>query len=338
MSIIYTLAQLAHYLNGTAHGQMERPIQGVASLSRANSLQLAYFDNAALIDSLQNTNAGAVLLSPSFVSASPVDCISVTNPLQCINTVFHLFVQSNSTESGIHPSAVVPPSVALGCLVSIGENTIIGEDVVIGDGVTIGPSCWIAKGVSIGSHTVLASHISVHEGTRIGNGGCVESGVVLGARPFNACKQRGVWSAGPAVGGLIIGDQTKVGANTVISNGSVSDTIIGDGVQIDNLVHVAHDVIIGAHSALAGCAVIGAFACIGAHCIIGGGSCVAAYVQLGDDVVITGMSTVNKSLCKSGIYSSGTMVSEHARWRRNAARFRRLDDYVTRLLRLEKVK
>lgn len=336
MSAQYTLAQLGQRLNGVLHGNAEHTIQGVASLSRASNTEIAYFDNPALLDLLKTTQAGAVLINAQYVSSCPTNCIVVPNPLHGINDVLQLFTHSTVSEKGIHPTAIVAASATIGNGVAIGAHTVIGENACIADEVNIGANCWIAPEVSIGVHTRLAHGVSIHKGIKVGNSCVIESGVVLGASPFNALKIHGVWECGPALGGVIIFDNSKIGANSVIAKGSVGDTIIGAGVQIDNLVHIAHDVIIGAHTAIAGCAAIGAFTKIGSHCIIGGASCIAAHVQLCDDVVVTGMSTVSKSLGKPGIYSSGTMVSEHKRWRRNVARFRRLDDYINRLVRLEK--
>ncbi|MDP1602801.1 MAG: UDP-3-O-(3-hydroxymyristoyl)glucosamine N-acyltransferase [Legionella sp.] len=334
MSANYTLAQLGHHLNGLLHGNAAQPIQGVASLGCATNTEIAYFDNPALLFLLKTTQAGAVLLNAQYVSSCPVNCIVV--PLHSINEVLHLFTRHSASEKGIHPTAVIANGANIGHNVAIGANTIIGENAFIADGVSIGANCWVAGGVSIGAGTLVAHSVSVHKGTKIGDSCVIESGVVLGARPFNAVKIHGVWESGPSLGGVIIADNVNIGSNAVIAKGSVGDTIIGAGVHIDNLVHIAHDVIIGPHTAIAGCAAIGAFAAIGSHCIIGGASCIAAHVHLADDVVVTGMSTVSKSLGKSGIYSSGTMVSEHKRWRRNVARFRRLDDYINRLVRLEK--
>jgi len=277
-----------------------------------------------------------VLLTEANVKHCPVNHIVVANPLDSMTVAAELFLQVNHHEEGIHPTASISPSAQIGSQVAIGANTIIAEGVVLGDAVQIAANCVIEAGVSIGQGTLIHSGVYIHSGSKLGEHVVVETGTVLGASPFNSVKKQGRWHVGPAVGGLIISDAVHLGANTVISRGALGDTYLGKGVHIDNLVQIAHDVTIGANTAIAGCAAIGAYARIGSHCIIGGASCVAAEVYLADDVVITGMSTVSKSLAKSGVYSSGTMVSEHQRWRRNVARFRRLDDYMARLTRLEK--
>ncbi len=336
MSKVYTLAELAARLDGVFHGQTECPIQGFASLSRATKTDLAYFDNPALLASLSQTKAGAVLLTAAYLQHCPTSSIVVANPLEKMSMAARLFQQSPKAFEGIHATAVVAASATIGQGVRVGENSVIGDRVFLGNGVQVAANCVLEPGVSVGNQTTIQNGVAILQGSKIGQHVAIESGVVLGALPFNSIKMQGRWLHGPAVGGVIIADYVQLGANTVIARGALGDTYIGEGVHIDNLVQIAHDVIIGANSAIAGCAAIGAYTRIGAHCIIGGASCVAAHVHLVDDIVITGMSTVNKSLSKPGVYSSGIMVSEHGQWRRNAARFRRLDNYVTRLTKLEK--
>ncbi|CDZ76777.1 UDP-3-O-acylglucosamine N-acyltransferase [Legionella massiliensis] len=334
---MYTLAELADRLDGCLYGYAEQPIRSVASLSRATKTDLSYYDNPSLRESLIATQAGAVLLTETNAKHCPVNLIVVANPLLSMTIATELLMQvGDREEAGIHQTASISSSALIGSQVGIGANTVIAEEVSLGDGVQIAANCVIEAGVSIGQGTLVHSGVYVHSGSKLGERVVIESGAILGASPFNSIKMQGRWHSGPAVGGVIISDEVHLGANTVIARGALGDTYLGKGVHIDNLVQVAHDVTIGANTAIAGCAAIGAYARIGSHCIIGGASCIAAEVHLVDDVVITGMSTVSKSLSKSGVYSSGIMVSEHQRWRRNVARFRRLDDYMMRLTRLEK--
>ncbi|KTD48525.1 UDP-3-O-[3-hydroxymyristoyl] glucosamine N-acyltransferase [Legionella rubrilucens] len=336
MTTAYTLRELADLLSGNLHGDAALLIQGVSSLVRAQKNQIACFDNTAQFDLLSKTRAGAVLLAPQQVRDFPFSCISVPNPWESIHLVANLFKIAPIKRQGIHQSAIISPTAELPQHVFIDAHAMIGERVVIAPGVCVGAHCVIEKDVFIGAQTIIEPGAVIGAGTVIGAQTYVGSGVVIGANPFNNLKDKGYWHTSHALGGTVIGDRVLIGANTVIARGSLSDTCIGENVCIDNLVHIAHDVTIGAHTAIAGCAVIGAFVRIGGHCVIGGASCIAANVHLANEVVITGMSTVSKSLQRAGVYSSGTLVSEHQRWRRNAARFRRLDDYVARLAKLEK--
>ncbi|CEG57991.1 UDP-3-O-(3-hydroxymyristoyl)glucosamine N-acyltransferase [Legionella fallonii] len=331
-----TLAQLAEHLSGVWHGNADHAIFNLSSLSRATSQDVAYFDNLLLQRSLESTSAGAVVLKQEHASVCPVNCIVVSDPLAAIYKTARLLFTEKKSMSGIHPTAQIHPSAQIGQDVSIEANSIIGKMTRLADGVCIGANTVIESHVQIERNSQIASGVIVHSGSRLGRNVLINYGVVIGSSPFNYLKQHGVWQQDPVVGGVIIADGVHIGANTVIDRGTFGDTFLAEGVCIDNLVQIAHDVIIGTNTAIAGCAAIGSHAQIGSDCIIGGASCIAANVHLSDDVVITGMSTVSRSIIKPGVYSSGTLVHEHQRWRRNAARFRRLDDYIVKLGELEK--
>lgn len=331
-----TLAELASHLGGVWHGNANHAIFCYASLARATAQDIAYYDNSALRHILDNTAAGAVLLKAEHQHLYPGNCIVVSHPLQAMMHATQLLSDSRPTYSGIDSTAIVHESAQLGQNVSIGAYSVIGANTQLADGVIIGTNSVIESSVHIGKNSQIGHDVVVYSGCQLGVDVVINSGCVIGAPPFNYLKQHGHWKQGFNAGAVVIADQVHLGSNTVIDRGALGDTYLGEGVCIDNLVQVAHDVLVGKNTVIAGCAAIGAYAQIGEDCIIGGASCIAAYVHLTDDVVITGMSTVSKSLAKSGIYSSGTLVHEHRRWRRNAARFRRLDDYILKLGALEK--
>lgn len=331
-----TIAQLSDSLDGVWHGNANHAIFSLSSLARATSKDIAYFDNPLLHEVLASTNAGVVLLKAEHLSLCPVNSIVVSNPLNAMTQVSRLLGNIKAEISGIHPTAQIHQSVQLGSQVSVGAYTLIGEGTQLENGTCVGANVTVGSFVTMGKDCQIGSGVVIHPETRIGNNVVINSGCVLGSPPFNYLKEHGVWQQGPAIGGIVLEDGVHIGANTVIDRGSLGDTYLAKGVCIDNLVQIAHDVFIGSNTIIAGCAAVGAYAQIGADCIIGGASCIAAYVRLTDDVVISGMSTVSKSIAKSGIYSSGTLVHEHQRWRRNAARFRRLDDYIVKLGALER--
>lgn len=331
-----TLAELAQLLGGVWHGNAQHAICALSSLTRARRNHLAYFDNPLLSDALASTQAGAVLLKEDHLALCTVGAIVVSNPLESMIKAAAFFKTSETFSSSIHPSAQIHPSAHIGREVSVDAFSVIGEGVFLDDGVVIGSHVSVEPLVHIGAKTRIEHGAVIHANTLIGEQVVIQSGAIIGATPFNYLKEHGQWHQGLTLGGVSLADGVHIGANTVIDKGSVGDTYLSQGVRIDNLVQIAHDVVIGKNTAVAGCAVIGAHASVGADCIIGGASCIAASVQLVDDVVITGMSTVSKSINKSGIYSSGTLVHEHQRWRRNAARFRRLDEYITKLGVLER--
>lgn len=331
-----TLTELAESLDGVWHGNANHAIFSLSSLTRATEKDLAYFDNPLLKHILVSTSAGAVLIKAEYLPLCPVNSIVVADPFVAMNKAMSFLSPLHSKNIGIHPTAQIHPTTQLGRNVAIGAYAVLDKDVQLADGVTIGAHTLIESAVRIGKNTQIGSGVLLHSGSQLGANVLINSGCIVGASPFNYVKQHGIWQQGPDVGGVIISSGVHLGANTVVDRGSLSDTFIGENVCIDNLVQIAHDVFIGNNTAIAGCAAIGSFAHIDADCIIGGASSIAAYVRLTSDVVITGMSTVNKSIATAGIYSSGTLVHEYSRWRRNAARFRRLDDYIVKLGVLEK--
>ncbi|STY30428.1 UDP-3-O-[3-hydroxymyristoyl] glucosamine N-acyltransferase [Legionella wadsworthii] len=331
-----TLKELADHLGGVWHGNAKHAIFSYASLSRATSVDVAYYDNSALREALETSAAGAVILKEEHQTLFPGNCIVVSQPIEAMRQAARLLSVPNHQSRGIHSTAVVHESALLGHNISIGAFSVIHDNVHIADGVTIGANTVIESSVRIHKNTQIENNVVIHSGCRLGSHVLIHSGCVIGASPFNYLKDHGQWHPGYNAGAVIIENRVQIGANTVIDRGSLSDTYLGEGVCIDNLVQIAHDVLVGKNTIIAGCAAVGAYVQIGADCIIGGASCIAAHVHIADDIVITGMSTVSKSLAKSGIYSSGTLVHEHRRWRRNAARFRRLDDYIIRLGALEK--
>lgn len=331
-----TLAELADHLAGVWHGNANHAIFCFASLSRATSQDVAYYDNSLFHQALETTSAGAVLLKEEHQHLFQGNSIVVPHPLQAMMQATQLLSVPMPPKSGIDPTAIIHQSAQLGQGVSIGAYSVIGANAQIADGVVIGTHTVIESFVRIGKNSQIEHEVVIHSGCHLGAHVVINSGCIIGASPFNYLKEHGQWQHGYSVGAVIIANQVQIGSNTVIDRGSLSDTYLGEGVCIDNLVQIAHDVVVGKNTIIAGCAAVGAYAQIGTDCIIGGASCIAAHVRLADDVVITGMSTVSKSLAKPGIYSSGTLVHEHHRWRRNAARFRRLDDYIVKLGALEK--
>jgi UDP-3-O-[3-hydroxymyristoyl] glucosamine N-acyltransferase len=333
---LLTLAQVAEYVGGVWHGNANHALFSFASLTRATPRDLAYYDNLLLQHALDSTAAGAVLLKEESLPLYQGNSIVVANPLQAMTRASQLLATQPVQSLEIDPTAKIHHTAQLGQDVSIGAYSVIGPQVHLTDGVRIGANTVIESTVTIGKNSHIANNVVVHSGCYLGTNIVINSGCIIGASPFNYLKQHGHWQQGPEAGGVILADGVHLGANTVIDRGTLSDTYLAEGVCIDNLVQIAHDVLVGKNTIIAGCSAVGAYAQIGADCIIGGASCIAAYVHLADDIVITGMSTVSKSITKSGIYSSGTLVHEHQRWRRNAARFRRLDDYMIKLSILEK--
>ena len=315
----YTINEFALYLNGEIKGNASILIDGFSSLALASKTDIACFSNLSQLNLLNNSKVGVVLTTKklSKYCSKPMILVSIIESLlpkliEAFNVTKELpILQTN--KSIIHPSAVLYDNVQIGKRVKILANVVIESGVSIGDDCIIGANATISKNVIIGRKTI------------------VDSGSCIGAEPYNPIKNNGKWNLIGGVGSVIIGDFVSIGANTVIDNGAHGDTCIFSGVKIDNLVQVAHDVMIGCHTVIAAGAIIGANSVIGSHCTIGGGSSIAGQLKIADDVVLTGRTTVSRSLLKPGIYSSGVTAQPHNIWRKNVARFHRMNTYIKKL-------
>ena len=240
--------------------------------------------------------------------------------------------------SGIHPNAVIDASAQLGQDVSVGPLAVIEADAVIGDGAVIAAQCFIGAGAHVGAATRLAARVTLGANCRIGERGIVHSGAVIGADGFGFAPHQGKWEKIEQLGAVRIGNDVEIGANTCIDRGALDDTVIEDGVKLDNLVQVGHNVRIGAHSALAGCAGVAGSAVIGAHCTLGGGAIVLGHLSLADHVHISAASVVMRSISKPGTYSGVFPIDDNSAWEKNAATLRQLHSLRERIRALEKIK
>ena len=236
----------------------------------------------------------------------------------------------------VHPSAAIDPAARLGAGVSVGAFAVIEAGAVLGDGVRVGAHAVIGAGSQLGAGTRLGPRVVLSTGTTIGARGIVHPGAVLGADGFGFAPDGGRWEKIEQLGRVIVGDDVEIGANTCIDRGALGDTVIGDGVKIDNLVQIGHNVRIGEHTAIAGCVGIAGSATIGAHCMLGGGSGVTGHVTLADHVVIGGATQVSRSISKPGFYSGSFPFDDNASWEKNAATLRNLHALRERVRALEK--
>jgi UDP-3-O-[3-hydroxymyristoyl] glucosamine N-acyltransferase len=235
----------------------------------------------------------------------------------------------------IDASAAVDPAARIGARVAVGAFAVIEAGAVIGDDASIGAHAVVGAGCAIGAATRIGARVTLARAT-IGARGIVHSGVVIGADGFGFAPDRGRWEKIEQLGRVVIGDDVEIGANTCIDRGALGDTVIGDGVKIDNLVQIGHNVRIGAHTAIAGCVGIAGSATIGAHCMLGGGSGVTGHVTIADHVVIGGATQVSRSIAKPGFYSGSFPFDDNASWEKNAAVLRNLHALRERVRALEK--
>jgi UDP-3-O-[3-hydroxymyristoyl] glucosamine N-acyltransferase len=237
---------------------------------------------------------------------------------------------------GIHASAVVDATSQIHAEAAVAANCVIEAGAVVAADCQIGPGCVIGKNVTIGAGSRLHANVTLCHDVQIGCRVILHPGVVIGADGFGLADNNGEWVKVPQIGTAIIANDVEVGANTTIDRGAVGDTLIGNGVKLDNLIQIGHNVQIGEHTAIAACTAVAGSARIGKHCAIGGCVGIVGHLEIADNVTITGMSHVSQAIPHKGVYSSGTPLEENAKWHRNFIRLKQLDDMARRLKKLEK--
>lgn len=332
----WTLATLANALGVEWRGDANLLLTRLAPLGSADAGALSFLSNPRYRQQLTTTAASAVIVHPALAQDCPAAVLLSENPYLTYAKASHLFDRAPVPVAGVHTSAVVDPSAQLGAGVSVGPKAVIEAGAVLADGVVIGPGCVIGAGCQLGENTRLHANVTLYHGIRMGARCMLHSGVVIGGDGFGFANERGRWVKIAQVGGVLIGDDVEIGANTTIDRGAIGDTTIGNGVILDNQIQIAHNVEIGDFTAIAGCTGIAGSTKIGRHCTIAGGVGIAGHLVIGDRVHITMRTDVTGSLPDAGSYSSGTAVSDTKEWRKNAARFRQLDGLARRLAALER--
>ena len=333
---VWTLADLAQQLDVRVAGDGALVVDRLATLGAASEGCLSFLANPLYRAQLTTTGATAVIVSADVAAECPVAALVSDNPYLTYARASHLFDKTPAASKGVHPSAVVADDAVLGEGVSIGANAVIESGVVLGDGVEIGPGCVVGAASRLGNGTRLRANVTFYHGVITGKRCHFHSGVVVGADGFGFAPVGGRWYRIAQVGGVTIGDDVDVGANTTIDRGAIDDTRIGNGVILDNQIQIAHNVEIGDFTAIAGCTGIAGSTRIGRHCTIAGAVGIAGHLEICDKVHITMRSAITKSITEPGSYSSGTAMSKTSEWRKNAARFRQLDMLAKAVRRLER--
>lgn len=331
-----TLGELADQLQLECRGDRAQPIAGLATLSQAGPNQLTFLANPKYRQFLADTQAGAVILAPALADECPVAALLAADPYLAYARASHLFDSAPRPVVGVAPSAVVAPDVRLGEGVAIAAGAVIGAGVEIGAGTTIGANCVVSDGAHIGAGCRLHANVTIAHQVLIGDGTVIHSGAVIGADGFGFAPGPKGWEKIAQIGSVRIGRNVEIGANTTIDRGALGDTLIGDGVIIDNLVMIAHNCEIGEGTAIAGCVGIAGSVKVGSHCTLAGGVGLNGHITLTDGVHVTGMSLVTRSIDKPGSYSSGTGTMDTSAWRKSAVRFSQLDELARRVAELER--
>ncbi len=327
-------------------------IAGIGTLGGAGSLEISFLANAQYAAQLGQTAAAAVILTRQAADALAGDGspgfarVICSQPYLLYARVAQWFEQRLRPAAAalVHPSAVVAADVVIGDNVRIGPQVVIESGVKIGAGSVIGAGCVIGADSSLGEHALLHARVSIYSRVRIGARAIIHSGVVLGADGFGFAPdaiaasrgERGQWVKIPQLGGVQIGDDVEIGANTTIDRGALEDTVIGNGVKLDNQIMIAHNVKVGDYTAMAACVGIAGSTTIGKRCTLGGAAMISGHLGLGDDVHISGGTLVSSSIEKPGRYTAVYPLAEHTEWQRNAAVVSQLGRLRRRLQALER--
>jgi UDP-3-O-[3-hydroxymyristoyl] glucosamine N-acyltransferase len=330
------LGELARRLGGELHGDPGCVITSVASLRQAGPGTISFLANRAYRKYLPATRASAVILEAAFALACPTATITVANPYAAYARAAVLLSSPPAARCGVHPSAVIGAGCEIAPSAWVGPHCVIEDGAALAAGAQLAGGCHLGRDSRIGADCVLHANVVVCHGVRIGERVVLHPGVVIGSDGFGLAQEHGRWLKVPQLGGVCIGNDVEIGAGSTIDRGSLDDTIIEDGVKLDNQVQVAHNVWIGAHTAIAACVGIAGSAWIGGHCSIGGGAGILGHLEISDHVVITAMTLVTKSITRPGVYSSGVPAQDNATWNRNTARFRRLDKLARKMRKLER--
>ncbi len=332
----YTLEELARETGARVEGDGGCVIEGVATLTGARAGTITFLTNSRYRKYLENTAAAAVILAEDELAFCHTNALVAANPYLTYAKVAALFQPAPDATPGVHATAVVAASAQLHPGSSIGPNSVIAAGATIGEGAIIGPGCVVGRDAVIGPYSHLVANVTVYYGCRLGARVLVHAGAVIGSDGFGFANDRGQWVKIAQLGRVVIGDDVEIGANTSIDRGAVEDTVIEQGVKLDNQIQVAHNVRVGAHTAMAGCVGVAGSAVIGKHCAIGGGAGILGHLEIADGVTVTAMSLVTKSLKERGVYSSGVPLERSEQWHKNAVRFKQLDEMARRLRQLEK--
>ena len=316
-----TLGAIVEALGGRLLGPAEMSISGLAPLQIAQTSQISFLSHARYQRQLPDSLAGCVIVGPAFESQVAQRCAAIIadDPYLYFARLTQLWKRTHHKSGGprIHPSAVIDP------------------DAKIADDAVIGPLCVVERGAEVGAATVLKSRVTIGEDCKIGQRCLVHSGVVIGADGFGFASHQGHWEKIEQLGAVRIGNDVEIGANTCIDRGALEDTVIEDGVKLDNLIQIGHNVHVGKHTAMAGCVGVAGSARIGAHCTVGGGAVVLGHLSLADHVHISAASVVTRSIAQPGHYTGMFPLDSNANWEKNAASLKQLSRLRERIKALE---
>jgi UDP-3-O-[3-hydroxymyristoyl] glucosamine N-acyltransferase len=332
-----SLGELAVRFGCELRGNPDTLVERVGTLANADSQSVAFLSESRNRRELSATRAAVVVLDRSAADSCPTAALICNNPRATFARITALLHPGPARLPGVHASAVVSPTARIDPTAHIGALAMVGDRAVIGARVYVGPRCIVEEDVSVEEDVHLVASGTLCHGVTIGARTVIQPGAVIGGDGFGFAPEQGRWVKVPQVGSVRIGPDVEIGANTTIDRGAIEDTVVEEGVKLDNQIQLGHNVRVGAHTVIAGCTGISGSTVIGKHCVIGGACGIAGHLTIGDQVVITGFGMVSRSLAGPGVYSSGLPITESKVWRRQVARVRNLESLVQRVKKLEGV-
>lgn len=321
----FQLSELATRFDLELKGQAETEINAVASLKDAGAGQISFCVGRGHISELELTGAAAVILHPDLSESFQGNVLLSTNPHATFAKIAQLLHPQHRNPSGIHETAIIHAEAIVHLTASIAEYATISKSAIIAAGCEIGAGCFIGEGVVIGEDTVLKNNVTLHHETVVGRECTLYSGCVIGSDGFGHAREGDQWLPVPQLGRVVIGDRVRIGANSTIDRGALGDTSIGNGVKIDNIVHIGHNVTVGENTAFAAFVGVAGSTKIGKRCTFAGQVGVGDNLEICDDAHFTGQSGVRSDIKEPGVYSSGVLLEESRSWSRNAMRFKQLN-------------
>jgi UDP-3-O-[3-hydroxymyristoyl] glucosamine N-acyltransferase len=331
-----TLGQIAARFGLVLRGDPALAVERVARLEEAGPGTLSFLAEPRLRRHLAASRATAVVLDAASLADWPGAAFVDPNPRAAYARIAAFLHPEPPLAAGVHPSAVVEAGAVVDPSAEVGALAYVGAGATIGARALVGPGSVVGAGAVVGADTRLVARVTLYPGVRLGRRGLLHAGAVIGADGFGIARDVDGWVKVPQVGSVVIGDDVEIGANTTIDRGAIGDTVLADGVKLDNQIQIGHNVRIGAHTAIAGCAGISGSTTIGARCMIGGQVGIAGHLEIADDVVVLGQSMVSSSIRKPGYYAAAVPASEAGSWRRTVARLMHLDELFDRVRRLER--
>ena len=332
----FTLQQLAEHLTCEYVGDANCQVNAIAPVELASGSDLTFVAQDRLLKLLSECNAGVVLLSPVNQSHFSGNKLLITDPYLAYAKLSKLFDSRVLRNPGIHPSAVVSSSAKIAPTVAISANCVVGDNVEIGENTELYPGCVIGDSVVLGAGCLLHANVTLYAEVIVGDCVIIHSGTVIGSDGFGFSPSKDGWTKIHQLGRVRIGNRVEIGANTAIDRGALTDTEIGDGVIIDNQVHLAHGVKVGRNTAIAGCVGVAGSTVIGENCTVAGMVAINGHISIADNTHFNGGTVVTKGNTEPGVFASTTPLQDVRSWRKNSVRYTQLDEMAARIRKLEK--